>query len=116
MTIKEALDQIAQDLQLSQKGLINKGGELQAYKTGQLHNTLKVETKQRDEVTSIVTDVPFYGVFVNDGTWKMKARPFVQASVESVLNGGGYKLLSDAGIDEIKIAMDKELKPITIKN
>ena len=116
MTVPEALQEIANQLQVEQKGLINKGGSLQAYRTGELHNSLKVEVKPGKEVTSIVSDVVYYGTFVDSGTYKMRARPFVETSVQSVLQAGGYKLLTDAAVFEINAKVDNELKPIKIQS
>ena len=116
MTVQEALQELANNLQVEQKGLINKGGSLHAYKTGELHNSLKVEVKPGKEVISIVTDVVYYGTYVDEGTYKMTARPFVQTSVQSVLQAGGYKMLTDAAIFEIDQRVDKELKTIQIKS
>ena len=114
--IEEALDEIANDLQVSQKNLINRGGKLQAYKTGTLHNTLRVVVKPFSDLTSIVSEVEYYGDFVNFGTIHMEARPFVERSIVQVMAETGDELLLDAGIKEIDVMMDKKLQKLTLKN
>lgn len=114
--IEEALDQIADDLQVSQKNLINRGGSLQAYKTGALHNTLRVLVKPFSDFVSVVSEVEYYGEFVNSGTTRMTARPFVERSIVQVMADTGDELLLDAGIKEIDVMMDKKLQKLTLKN
>ena len=114
--IDDAFNELADELQITQKQLINKGGQLQAYRTGNLHNTLTVEVKPMKEVTSVVSVVEYYGTYVNDGTYKMAARPFVQDSVDSVMKRMGNELLLEAGIKEIDVMMDKKIQTITLKN
>ena len=117
MTIKEALDEIAQRLQVDQKSLINKGGKLQAYKTGDLYKSIRVDVRPFGEYgTEAYTTLEYYGVYVNDGTTRMAPRPFIDRSLQNVLDNGGSDLLAQAGIDEAKVMVDKELKTITIKS
>ena len=66
--------------------------------------------------TDVVTDVPFYGTYVNFGTVKMRPRPFVEKSLDRVMKEMGNELLQEAGVFEINQMIDKQLKPVTIKN
>ena len=117
MTIKEALDIIARDLQVEQKSLINRGGKLQAYKTGELHKSITVDVRPfGDFGLEAYSSLVYYGVYVNNGTTRMEPRPFIDRSIQNVLANGGTDLLVDAGIDEATTMVDQELKPITIKS
>lgn len=123
MTIKEALDIIARDLQVEQKSLINRGGKLQAYKSGELHKSITVDVRPfGDFGLEAYSSLIYYGVYVNNGTKnenetvRMAPRPFIDRSIQNVLANGGTDLLVDAGVDEATTMVDKELKPITIKS
>lgn len=114
--IQDALEEIANDLQVEQKNLVNIGGKLQAYRTGNLFRTIEVGIVPSKDVVSLITTVPYYGTFVNFGTYKMKARPFIETSVQSVMQKSGYEKLSKAGIKEVTTMVNGQLKEQTIKS
>ena len=120
--IQIALEEIADELQAEQKSLVNKGGKLQAYKTGNLYRTIEVSVKPMKDVVSLITTVPYYGLYVNYGTSDsegnilMKARPFIETSIETVMRQSGYEKLSKAGITEVQVMVDGQLKEQKIKS
>ena len=114
--IDKALLEIASDLQAEQKNLVAPGGKLQAFRTGNLFRTIQVSVVPTKDVVSLITTVPYYGTFVNFGTYKMKARPFIETSVQTVMNKSGYDKLSKAGIEEVNVMIDGQLKTQQIKS
>lgn len=115
------LTQIASTIRtLAQTNL--KRGSTRAYKTGNLFrrigssnpsNRMVKETK--DSISITLDYAPFgaeYGKFVNDGTVKMKARPFADKAiddpvVEKMLNDYIDNVLGGNTVKDIEVAVDR---------
>lgn len=61
------------------------------YDTGRLHDSMDYSINQQKKEITTGTDVP-YAIFNELGTYKMKARPFLQPSVEEA-NGAFAEIL-----------------------
>lgn len=61
------------------------------YDTGRLHDSMDYKINQQKKEITTGTDVP-YAIFNELGTYRMKARPFLQPSVEEA-NGGFAEII-----------------------
>jgi hypothetical protein len=116
-----SLTQIASTIRtLAQTNL--KRGSTRAYKTGNLYRKVgsanpadKMVKETKDSITITLDYSPDgaeYGKFVNDGTYKMKARPFADNAIDDpvidrMLNDYINNVIVGNAVKEITVEVDK---------
>jgi len=98
--INKVIKEFGKDLQKNLKNLA-------PYRTGTLKRSIKTFSDIQGETVKAGVDMVYYGQYVNDGTYKMAAQPFINDAWDMTVLDADVDKVMEAQLDKL---FDKTFK------